>query len=58
MVTPEECIDFCREEAERYRQATSEFKPIKAGAREGWQKRLEIFEMLEKAAVLLKERCN
>lgn len=58
MVTPDECVAFCREEAERYRQAVSESKPLKAGAREGWQKRLEIFEMLEKAAVMLKEHCE
>lgn len=54
MVTLDECIEFCREEAEQYRNAPKEIPCAEKKYFDEWQRRREIFETLARIAETMK----
>jgi hypothetical protein len=56
MANINDCINECREQADRYRKALDEALSSNPMVRDGWRKKLEIYEMLEKAVTLMNGR--
>jgi hypothetical protein len=56
MANIEDCIKECQDQAARYRNALDEGLSSNPRVRDGWRKKLEIYEMLEKAVMLMNGR--